>query len=543
MAEIHFSDLPGFPNLFLDYVYEYENCAGFFARDFKKKSDYRQLFYQVSARQRPFSDILVKALAKSYAGTPVCEKTKKNILALRSQNTIAIVTGQQLGLLGGPLYTIYKTITAIKLAESLNESYPEFAFIPVFWLEADDHDYDEVRHVFLPDSNNKAKQITYDPENAFDGEYGSVGELQFSDAIKVFMEEYKQTLRTTEFTDEIFHLLQSCYKPGATFKSAFKDLLFNLFDAKGLVLFDPQMPEVKQILTPVFLQEITGYRLHAEALIKRSAELEAKYHAQVKIRSVNLFYHADKGRHAVEPDEDGGFKLKRKRQKFSEEQLIALIKSSPGQFSPNVLLRPICQDYLLPTGMYIAGPSEISYFAQVSPLYDFFRIPMPNIYPRASVTLMEKNLAATVLKLNIKLPEIFLGEDILLQKTLNRTQSFDVDAQFAESQAELEKILGSLQQQILEIDKTIADAADRYKIKIVSSLAEYKTKVLEAQKRKNETTVRQLQKITDSVFPNQSLQERLFGYFYFANKYGDQLIHKLFNEIKTDVFSHQVIEL
>ncbi|MBI2418326.1 MAG: bacillithiol biosynthesis BshC, partial [Ignavibacteriales bacterium] len=154
---------------------------------------------------------------------------------------------------------------------------------------------------------------------------------------------------------------------------------------------------------------------------------------------------------------------------------------------------PICQDYLLPTGMYIAGPSEISYFAQVSPLYGFFRVPMPCIYPRASVTLMEKNLSATVLKLNIQLPEIFLGEDILLQKTLNRTQSFDVDARFAESQAELEKIIDSLQQQILEIDKTIADAADRYKVKIVSSLAEYKTKVMEAQKRKNETTVRQLQ--------------------------------------------------
>lgn len=543
MESIHFSELPGFPNLFLDYVYEFENCAEFYPRDFRKTSEYRQLFYQVTSRQRPFAENLVKAIARSYSGLPVSELSKKHILALRAPNTVAIVTGQQLGMLGGPLYTIYKTLTAIKTAESLSKAYPEFSFVPVFWLEADDHDYEEVRHVFAPDTNNQIKQITYDPENTFEGEHGTVGELQLREQIAIMLEEVKGTLRHTEYTDEIFHLLQSCYKPGATFKAAFRDLLFNLFDSRGLVLFDPQMPEVKQMLAPVFQKELAHHRQHAEVLIKRSAALEAAYHAQVKIRSVNLFYHIDKGRHAIEPDEEGGFRLKRKRMKFTEEEMNRLAKEEPQRFSPNVLLRPICQDYLLPTGMYIGGPSEICYFAQVSPLYDLYRIPMPYIYPRASVSLLEKGIANTVEKLSVQMPEIFLGEDILLQKTLQRAQAFDVESAFADGEVAISQVLENLQTHIAQIDKTIADAGERYKVKLLSSLSEYKGKVAEAQKRKNETTVRQLQKISEALYPNQQLQERVLNYFYFANKYGDQLINRLYSEIKTDVFSHQIIEL
>lgn len=162
-----------------------------------------------------------------------------------------------------------------------------------------------------------------------------------------------------------------------------------MFDNYGLIIFDPQDAEVKEMLKPIFKKEITDFRAHSEKLVNISANLEEEYHAQVKVRAINLFYHTDEGRYLIEPVENE-FRLKRKRKKFLFDELIDLIEKEPARFSPNVLLRPVVQDYLLPTAFYIGGPSEISYFAQVMPLYNLYQIEPPIIFPRASATLIEK---------------------------------------------------------------------------------------------------------------------------------------------------------
>ena len=459
------------------------------------------------------------------------------------KNTIAILTGQQLGILGGPLYTVYKIITGIKLCQSLKLQYPEYNFVPVFWLEADDHDYEEVRHIQINDKENAFRRISYPIDESFDEEKGTVGDLRFSEEINAFFAELEGNLRPTEFTTPMLDALKKAYSEGRTFKSAFRELLFNLFDSHGLVLFDPQDVQVKRLLRPVFQKEIHNYLVHAEKVVARSAALEDVYHAQVKVRPLNLFYHLDKGRYAIDPDDEGGFRLRKKRLKFTHEELLQLADEFPERFSPNVLLRPICQDYLFPTGFYVGGPAEVSYFAQIMPLYNLFSIPEPIIYPRASVTLIEKHVAGILEKFYLTLRDVYLNQSSLQEKVMNSILSVNLNDTFSELEMKITGLMDDLKAKLLSLDKTTADASEKYKVKLVSSLVELKSKAMESEKRKHEIVIRQLHKLVDSVYPQEALQERQLTYFYFANKYGNDLLERLFKEIVIGIDEHQIIEL
>lgn len=543
MDPIHFCDAPGFPNLFLDYLYEFENVASFYPKNFKDVEKYPAHFHQVVSRERAFSDELSDIIAAQYGRDYFSDRTAENLQLLKNPNTIAIVTGQQLGILGGPLYTIYKTITAIKLAQKLSTQYPEFNFVPVFWLEADDHDYEEVRHLQLINAANELQLISYPIEETFDEEKGTVGNLKFTADIDGFFEEFKGALRTTEFTEQMLETLRGMYAEGKTFKAAFRELIFSMFDAYGLIIFDPQDIEIKKLLSPVFSNEVANYLAHAEKLVARSATLEETYHAQVKIRPLNLFCHMDKGRYAVDPDEEGGFRLRKKRMKFTHEELLKLTEEHPERFSPNVILRPICQDYLFPTGFYIAGPAEVSYFAQIMPLYEMFSIPEPVIYPRASVTLLEKNIKSILEKYSLKLQDVYLNQSTLHEKVMNSLLSVNLDDLFKQVEGDVAKLMQGLKDKLGQLDKTTADASEKYKVKLLSSLIELKSKAVESEKRKHEVVIRQLMKLADSVYPHETLQERKLNYFYFYNKYGAALLDKLFEGINVDEDKHQLIEL
>ncbi|MCK9210612.1 MAG: bacillithiol biosynthesis cysteine-adding enzyme BshC [Ignavibacteriaceae bacterium] len=539
---INFSDIPGHHNLFLDYIYEFHNVKDFYSTDFRNKDSYADHFRAVTKEQNPLLFKLPELILDQYTSNQPSSKTQKNITLLKEPKTLAVFTGQQLGILGGPLYTIYKTITTIKLAQYLNERFDEFNFVPVFWLEGDDHDFDEVNSITIINEENNLIKLTYE-DSLPEGEFrGSVGELTFTSGINTLLDELQKNLRKTEFTDALILELRDIYKEGKTFKESFRQLIFNYFDQYGLILFDPQQNEIKKLLKPIFHEELLNYRLHSEKLILRSAALEETYHAQVKVRPINLFMNYENGRYAIEPV-DEHFRLKHKRVKFTQEELLKFISDSPEIFSPNVILRPICQDYLFPTAFYVGGPSEISYFSQVLPLYEDFQIPQPIIYPRSAATLIEKGVQTVFDKYQLTLNDFFLNADKIAEKVISRLSEKDFDTDFAAAQTEIENVIEGLKQNLLSLDKTIYDAADRYKQKIVSTLMELKGKTNEAQKRKYETTLRQTTKTSLAVFPNANLQERELNYFYFANKYGKDFIKLLFEELAINKFEHQVINL
>ncbi len=539
---LNYKEILGYPKIFLDYVYDFENVNQFYKKNFRNKEEYLPHFKKAAENFSTREFDLRGIITGQYSDFNPSEATQNNIDKLKSDKTLAVVTGQQLGILGGPLYTIYKTLTAIKLCNYLSDRYGDFNFVPVFWLEGDDHDFNEVSSIGLLNLENKFQVIDYGKKISNDDDRISVGKLNFNEDINSFFEDIEKTLRTTEFTFDILKILKEFYKPCNSFNCAFRHLLFFLFDKYGLLIFDPQDKRVKEVLKPVFKKEISDFRTHTEQVIKVSATLEELYQTQIKVKPVNLFYSNDEGRFLIEPT-DEGFRLKGKRIKFTSDELLNMIEEEPQKFSPNVLLRPICQDYVLPTAFYVGGPSEIAYFAQLLPMYSLFNLEEPIIYPRSSVTLIEKGIQKSLDKFNLSLKDVFVENNILEKKIITDISDENTDEIFKKVKDDFEIAFDKLREKLFQLDKTLGDASSKSQQKILRYLEELKNKADNAVKRKHESTVRQINKISSSLYPNSNLQERELNFIYFVNKYGNEILDKIYDELEIDKFEHQVIEL
>ena len=539
---LNYKEIPGYPKIFLDYVYDFEKVNQFYEKNFRNKDEYLLHFKKVaeSFSSRHFN--LSEIISEQYSNFNPSDKTQNNIEKLKSDKTLAVVTGQQLGILGGPLYTIYKTLTAIKLCEYLSERYSDFNFVPVFWLEGDDHDFNEVSFIGMLNLENEYQVINYSEKISNDDDRISVGKTNFTEDINLFFEEIKKTLRPTEFTENILNRLKGFYRPGDSFKNAFKQVLYSLFDKYGLLVFDPQDMKIKEILIPIFKKEISDFRTHTEQVIKVSATLEELYQAQIKVKPVNLFYSDNNGRFLIEPT-DEGFRLKGKHVKFTLDELLNLIDTQPQNFSPNVLLRPICQDYILPTAFYVGGPSEIAYFAQLLPMYNIFNIEEPIIFPRSSATLIEKGIQKSIDKFKLNLEDVFVEKKQLEKKIIASISDDNTDELFKKVKDEFEITFDKLKENLFQLDKTLGDASSKSQQKIFWYLEELKSKAENAVKRKHESSIRQINKISSSLYPDSNLQERALNFIYFENKYGSEILNKIYDELEIDKFEHQTIEL
>jgi bacillithiol biosynthesis cysteine-adding enzyme BshC len=427
------------------------------------------------------------------------------------------------------------------LSRFLSERYNDYNFVPVFWLEGDDHDFNEVRAIKIIDEGNSLISIGYKEEMEEEEAKQSVGHIKFDSSIQDFFDKLNKNLKETEFKDSLLNELKDFYIEGKSFKDAFRNLIFRYFDEYGLIIFDPQEIEVKRMLKPIFKKEITDFRLHTEKLVHLSATLEELYHAQVKVKPVNLFLNYDGGRHSIEPVENE-FRLRRKRKSFTYDQLLELLENEPEKFSPNVLLRPICQDYLLPTAFYIGGPSEISYFAQIKPLYEFYDIVQPIIYPRSSTTILESTIENILEKHSVQINDIFIDVENVKKKIINSVSESSIDSMFDGLTNQVETAFDQLKEKLIDLDKTIADSSNRYRDKIFGSINELKSKAEKAQQKKYEVTLRQIDRAAINLFPNSNLQERELNFVYYVDKYGEEFIKKIFAELQINKFEHQVIE-
>ncbi len=248
------------------------------------------------------------------------------------------------------------------------------------------------------------------------------------------------------------------------------------------------------------------------------------------------------GRHLVEPVE-GEFRFKGRRKRLNKEELLNLLYFDPASFSPNVLLRPVCQDYLLPTAAYVGGSSEISYFAQVMPNYKFFDVVSPIIFPRSSGTIIESHLYSILEKYNLSLTDFYSDENILIEKVVKIVSEFNFDELFNKSETEIKSTLNKLKENLLTVDNSLEQPIEKSILRMEQTLNTLKDKSKSAEERKHKTLIQQLQKVRDAVYPNGNLQEREISFFYFANKYGLDIIKWIMSELNTNKIEHQVIEL
>jgi bacillithiol biosynthesis cysteine-adding enzyme BshC len=547
MDWIDYRQLPlsagGFSALFFDYLYDYPSVASFYPGNFRDHRAFDAVLKRVAARsldRHTLTEVLNEQ-NRFFGSSP---KTFENIAALSLPSTFAVVTGQQVGLFGGPLYTLYKTLTTIRLAQTLETKFPGHRFVPIFWVEGEDHDFLEMNHVSVLDRENTPVPIDYLPGGVPpERNLGPVGELSFDGTLEQTLERLAAALAPTEFTAPLLARLREAYAPGRTFNQGFTAWMNHLFTDDGVIFVSPNHPRLKRLLSPLFVREVTEFPRTSQLVIDRSAELETQYHAQIKAKSINLFLFHKGGRYLIEPREHD-FSLKGTRHFIQPDELLRIAQETPELLSANVILRPVAQDTLLPTVAYVAGPSEISYHAQLQPVYEHCGVVQPIIYPRASGSFIEERLERVVEKYNLDLAEFLSGEvDRLTSKVVAQIAEVQLDEMFAGVSKSVNDALNELKFGLQEVDPTLLGALEGSTGKVNTALSVLKEKASAAQKRRHEVALRQIEKAAAGLLPGGVLQERAVSPVYYLNKYGPDLLPWLRQHMDITGFKHQILPL
>lgn len=543
---INFTDFPpseeGFSRLYRDYINDFQKLQRYYETDFHSLDNIKKYAERMRHKYTHRQEI-VEVLREQNQQYGASEATLENIRSLSNDNTFAVVTGQQVGILTGPLYTIYKIITSIQLTKVLNTTYPEYKFVPIFWLEGEDHDLTEAAKAGFINAEHLITEIEYlMAGKPAQKNIGAVGEIIFDDNLNVFLSTLHKTLVNTEFKEQLFTMLRNTYHPQTTFNKAFVSLMNNFFYQEGLIFISSNDKRLKHLLSPIFQKELSEFPRVSQLIIEQSAELEERYHAQIKTKALNLFYFHKGGRYFIEPREND-FTLKGTRHTISKEEMLQTANDNPELLSPNVALRPICQDTLLPTLVYVAGPSEIAYFAQLKKVYQNFDLTMPMIYPRASVTLIEEKFERILEKYQLNISDIYRDVEHVRKKVIELVSEVNIDDMFNEAKQSINDQLNEMKFGINYIDSTLLGTLENSRQKIEQNLFQLKEKITEGQQRKHEIALRQVEKVANHIYPKKNFQERELNIIYFLNKHGLNLVQDLMNEIKIDEFKHQIIIL
>lgn len=479
-----------------------------------------------------------------------------NIERLRSPKTFAVVTGQQVTLFGGPLYTIYKTATAIAMAEHLRGQYPEYDFVPVFWLETEDHDLKEATSAAVL---NKAFDLThigytpdgFDPSSIEQSWKKQVGPYPLDAApLEAAISQLTEALQPTEFTERLIAQLRTGYKFGNTFAQAFTSWLYELFGDQGLLVLDANNATAKALGRELFLKELESSPKLSEKVVLQTVHLEEHYHAQVKPRAINMFYVEDGERYAInekerKPSEPRTYFLKGSKRTFTHEELVSMLVEHPERFSPNVLLRPLFQDTILPTAAYIGGPGEIAYFAQFKAAYEWAELPMPLIFPRVSATIVEDKFQKSLDKNGVTSSELLAGGNLVVEQLLNNLADEKLARLFEELDKALDEKLEELRPTIEAVDKSLDQSLNTLKGKVLTPVRDFGAKVQSADKRRHQTVRDQLSRALTALLPDGELQERVLSPIYFLNKYGPRFLEGLMTRVRHDIraiYEHQIYQ-
>ena len=540
LRRLSFDRMSAFPKLFTTYCTDYDRLAAFYAGDWRSPEARRQAADRASAHPRDRT-LLADVLLDQNERWGLDHLTREHIEALRGAETVAVVTGQQVGMLTGPLYTPYKTLTTLQLTRRLAEETGR-PVVPVFWLEGGDHDLDEVAGFNLL-HRNEAVALRYTghtlPEH---GNLGPVGRLKLTEQVTALLDQVEEVLPPSDFHDTLLTALRAAYRPGTTLLDAFARLMRTLFPEAGLVFMDPDDARLKQQTAPLFRQEIEDYATASARLTEVSAVLERDFHAQVHTRPTNLFLCDGAGRHPIDADADH-FKLRDADRTFTRNELLDLLDADAACFSPNVVLRPIMQDWLMPTASYVGGPGEVSYFAQFKPLYEWAGVPMPVIYPRASVSVVEAKVHKVLDKHALDVPDF--GEDLdrLFQRVVLQEMDADVDAMFKDAGRHLHQAINELKPKIEQVDRTLVRTAEATRANLIKEMEKLKGRVVRAEKQNHDQVRARLEKAMINLYPGGKPQERALSVLYFLNKYGLNFLAMLNDQLSLDTAEHQVVEL
>jgi len=537
-----FQQIPHSTRLFLDYLSYTPAVRGMYPRSpiFSEwvREEGGQVCYD-EVRRAKVSEIL----ERQNRGWGASAKTVANIERLR-RGALTAVTGQQVGLFGGPLFSIFKALTAVKLAEEATAAGVEC--VPVFWLATEDHDLAEVNHIALPAEQGELERLTAEA-NAFDGQAvadAPVGRVKFGPEMDAVVERAAALLGDSE----VAAWLREAYRPGESLGSAFGLLFAKLFAEWGVILLDPADKEFHDLAKPLFRSAVQRAAELDEALLARGKAIEAAgYHQQVKVTAAStlLFEIRNGARTVVRRRSNGGdgaeFAVGEER--ASAEELMERIEKAPENFNPNALFRPVVQDYLLPTLVYTGGAAEIAYFAQAAVVYEKMLGRVTPILPRFSATLVEAKAERLLTRYGLSLPDVLQGPEKVREAVAARSLPADLRGRFEEAYGSVEETMMALRESIGKLDSTLIDTADSTRENMRHQIDRLQARVSRAESLRNEVISRHADALNHALFPNKSLQEREVAGVSFVARYGVELLGNLYQQIHTDCHDHQVIEL
>jgi len=457
-------------------------------------------------------------------------RTTQNLDRLRD-GAVAVVTGQQVGLFGGPAYCVYKALTAIRVAHELTER--GVVAVPVFWLATEDHDLAEVNHCFVPKRGGFLR-LELSPS----GHSGRrVGDVPLGNEVRDLSAQLDSLLEG-EHAEVVGRWIKESYTPEDTFGTSYGKLMTRILAGRGLIFLDPMSPELHSLSVPVMKRALTGHKELSSELLARTAALEKTgFHAQVKVaeQSTLLFRIVNGQRMPIRPVKGGlaaGEKIE------SMEETAKALEERPEDFSPSALLRPVIQDTLLPTVAYIGGAAEVAYQAQTSLVYDKLLGRAPAILPRASFTLVPTHVANLLKKYNLEAREILQGRHELRARLESEALPITLTAKFEEGEQSIKNLLEGLREPLKKLDQTLLGALDTASEKMLYQFNGLRTKAGRAEGFRAGVIDTHENEIASSLLPNNALQERSFGLLTFLASEGPGLLDFLDSHIKSGTGEH-----
>ncbi|MCW5958793.1 MAG: bacillithiol biosynthesis cysteine-adding enzyme BshC [Pyrinomonadaceae bacterium] len=540
---LSFTEIPHQSKLFRDYQNDPESLRKYYPLAVNSHTEISKHIDRILSEYKTDRAVLCDVLEEANRRNGATDATLKNIEMLRDDDCVAVVSGQQAGLFTGPMYTIYKALSAVKMTECLRGR--GFKAVPVFWIATEDHDFEEVSKIEVISSDGKSRTIKSEPKYCY--ENLPVGYVKLDESIKETIDELFESLPRTEFTDELREMIENSWTPGEDYGDAFARLLTKFLGKFGLIVLCPLDVRLKKLATPIYVNAIRRSDEIVEALRKRSDELESEgYHAQVLVGEdyFPLFWQAkDRTRHALKKSPTGTFKTRDIEREFTIDELADLAAEEPQRFSPSVVLRSVVQDYLLPTVCYFGGAAEIAYFAQSSEVYRLLDRPVTPIFHRQSFTIVESKHGKTLDKYELEFRDVFEGIEVLLPKIVEQFLNREMAKVFAEVEENINKQLNRLDQNLFELEPTLADSLANRRRKILYHISNIRSKFHNAQIRKDETINRRIETAFASLYPHKALQERSFNVSQFVNRHGVYFFDWLYQAIDLDDDGHRIIFL
>lgn len=543
VESIPFSDLPGQSRLFREYQADPLSLRKYYPTAVASHTDIADRVNDVLKHHTADRSILCEALEDMNRKFGAPQTTLDNIASLREPDCVAVVSGQQSGLFTGPLYTIYKALSAVKMAECLRGR--GIKAVPVFWIATEDHDFEEVSKTFVLNSEGRIVELRNQPKRCH--EELPVGYIKLDDSIRETIDVLIAELLPTEFSAELRAIVEESWTPQNYFGDAFATQLTSLLGKYGLIMLCPLDSRLKGLASPVYRDAIMRSAEIVEALRKRSDELVADgYQAQVFIGDdyFPLFWQSrDGSRHSLKKSETGTLRTRDGSREFTLDQLAEIAEREPTRFSPSVVLRSVVQDHLLPTVCYFGGAAEIAYFAQSGEVYRVLDRPITPILHRQSFTMVESRHARSLKKYELRFTDLFAGLDSLLPRIVDEYLNADTAGLIAEVEARINSELDRLDLNLAAVDPTLANNLEKRRRKIIYHIESIRNKFRHSQFSRDEVIRRRLETMFAAILPHEHLQERSLNILYFVDRFGTDFVDWIYDSIDLSDKGHRVVSL